>query len=75
MREDLVVGEYYGHFYYDTIMKNRVKPGEIVVIEDIYNEGSPSFERYVINKTTCFTDEMIECIICECDIEEYKRRW
>lgn len=69
IREDLIIDKCYGKYYYGDYMNNVVKQGDIVIIEKVLRSND-----YVIRGMDCFTDEMIECIICECDIEEYKRR-
>lgn len=69
IREDLIVDSKYGKYYYSGHMNNVVKQGDIVVIEEVLCSND-----YVIRGMDCFTDEMIECIIYECDIEEYKGR-
>ena len=69
IREDLIIGGKYGRYHYSGYMNSVVKQGDIVVIEKVLHSND-----YIIRRVDCFTDEMIECIICECDIEEYKRR-
>ena len=69
LRNDLIIGRQYGEYFYDIGMYRVAKPGEIVEIKDI----STSKTSYNINGEYCFCDEMIECKIEECDIENYKR--
>ena len=68
MREDLIIGSKYGRYHYGGYMNSVAKQGDIVVIEKVLYSND-----YVIRGVDCFTDEMIECKIEGCDINEYRR--